>query len=116
MRDTFGARVIFPAPGDEQPDIVTLVGKKENVEKAKEHLIEQLKELVSGVGGGGGVGGERWGGVGGERWAEGVRGRSPLYDSRLASVAVSNIRALLESCFLSSNSTIYVKLLVLYCG
>jgi len=47
VRDNFGARVIFPAVGDEQPDIITLIGKKESVEKAKAHLEEQIVELVS---------------------------------------------------------------------
>lgn len=47
VRDTYGARVIFPAPGDDQPDVVVLVGKKENVEKAQQQLMEQIKELVS---------------------------------------------------------------------
>ena len=43
----FGARVIFPAAGDEQPDVVTIIGKKESVEQAKEHILEQIEELVS---------------------------------------------------------------------
>ena len=47
VRDKFGARVIFPASGDEQPDVVTIIGKKESVEQAKEHILEQIKELVS---------------------------------------------------------------------
>lgn len=47
MRDKFGARVIFPAHGDEQPDVVTIIGKKDSVEQAKEHILEQIKELVS---------------------------------------------------------------------
>jgi len=45
VRDKFGARVIFPAHGDEQPDVVTIIGKKDSVEQAKEHILEQIKEL-----------------------------------------------------------------------
>lgn len=47
MRDKFGARVIFPAPNDDQPDVIVIIGKKENVEAARKDLEEQIRELVS---------------------------------------------------------------------
>lgn len=46
VRDKFGARVIFPAPNDDQPDVITIIGKQENVDAAKKDLEAQIKELV----------------------------------------------------------------------
>jgi len=38
---------MFPTTNDEQPDLITLIGKKESVEAASKHLQERIKELVS---------------------------------------------------------------------
>ena len=47
MRDQFGARVMFPSrSGDDDPEVVTIIGRKEKVEGAKNHLEKLIKELV----------------------------------------------------------------------
>ena len=47
VRDQYGARVIFPQKGsDDEADCILVIGLKENVERAKEHLLKLIKELV----------------------------------------------------------------------
>ena len=47
MRDQFGARVIFPQKsGEEDVELVLIIGRKEKVEAAKAHLEKLIKELV----------------------------------------------------------------------
>lgn len=38
---------MFPSNADEERDVVTIIGKKEAVEKAKEQLEAMIKEIVS---------------------------------------------------------------------
>ena len=69
VRDQFGARVIFPQKSsDDDAELVTIIGRKEKADAAKEHLLKLIKDLVCVCmcvgeegegGGGGGVGGER---------------------------------------------------------
>lgn len=42
-----GVRVVFPAPGDPDPELIAIIGKKEAVEKAKVELESQILALVS---------------------------------------------------------------------
>ena len=42
-----GVRVIFPAPNDTDPEVITIIGKKEAVEKAQLELESQISVLVS---------------------------------------------------------------------
>ena len=47
VRDELGARVIFPQKGsDDESDVILIIGRKENVEGAKTHLLKLIKELV----------------------------------------------------------------------
>ena len=46
VRDSTGARIVFPSPLDEDQDTVTLIGKKESVEKARVELDLLIKNLV----------------------------------------------------------------------
>lgn len=41
-----GVRVIFPSEGDSEPEIITIMGKKEAVEKAKAELEATITETV----------------------------------------------------------------------
>jgi dihydroxyacetone kinase-like predicted kinase len=46
VRDQFGARVIFPQrDSDDDAETITIIGKKEKTEAAKEHLQKLIKEL-----------------------------------------------------------------------
>ncbi len=48
VRDKFGARVIFPQKlSEEDSDTVTIIGRKEKAEAAKEHLLKLIQDLVS---------------------------------------------------------------------
>ena len=38
---------MFPAAGDEKQDLITIVGKQDAVEKAKQMLQQKVTELVS---------------------------------------------------------------------
>lgn len=37
---------MFPTPNDDQPEVITIIGKQESVEAARKDLEEQIKELV----------------------------------------------------------------------
>ncbi|KAH0551211.1 vigilin [Cotesia glomerata] len=45
IRESTGARVVFPTDKDEDPEIITIIGKKEAVEKAKAELESTIKEI-----------------------------------------------------------------------
>lgn len=42
-----GVRVVFPAPGDSDPELISIIGKKEAVEKAKLELESQILALAN---------------------------------------------------------------------
>lgn len=45
IRDATGARIIFPTDKDEDKELITIIGKKDSVAKAKEQLLATIKEL-----------------------------------------------------------------------
>lgn len=45
IRESTGARIMFPSAADENKDVITIAGKQEAVEKAKELLTNKIKEL-----------------------------------------------------------------------
>ncbi|ROT68906.1 putative vigilin [Penaeus vannamei] len=45
IRDATGARIIFPTDKDEDKELITIIGKKEAIAKAKEQLEITIKEL-----------------------------------------------------------------------
>lgn len=47
VREDTGARIVFPTSKDEDKELITIIGKKESVEAAKEHLLKSIKDLVS---------------------------------------------------------------------
>ena len=47
VRDSTGARIIFPNSTDADQESITLIGKKEAVELAKVELESLIKDLVS---------------------------------------------------------------------
>lgn len=47
IRDSTGARIVFPTDKDEDKEVITIIGKKEAVEKAKAELEATIKEIVS---------------------------------------------------------------------
>lgn len=47
IRDSTGARIVFPSSADEDREVVTIIGKKESVDNAKEQLEAMIKEIVS---------------------------------------------------------------------
>ena len=46
MREKTGARIVFPAAKDDDKELITIIGKKESVEEAKQDLMKAIKELV----------------------------------------------------------------------
>ena len=42
-----GTRIVFPSESDKDCEIITIMGKKEDVERAKEQLEKLIKDLVS---------------------------------------------------------------------
>ena len=47
VRDQFKARVFFPQKGsDDDPETITVIGKKENAEAARDHILKLIKDLV----------------------------------------------------------------------
>lgn len=46
IRDSTGARIVFPSDKDEDKEVITIIGKKEAVEKAKAELQATIKEIV----------------------------------------------------------------------
>lgn len=47
IRDSTGARIVFPSNTDEDREVITIIGKKESVEEAKAQLEEMIKSIVS---------------------------------------------------------------------
>ena len=48
VRDKFGARVIFPQKStDDDAEVITIIGRKEKAEAARDHLKKLIKDLVS---------------------------------------------------------------------
>lgn len=47
VREETGARVVFPTSRDEDKTLITIIGTKENTGKAKDKLLELIKDLVS---------------------------------------------------------------------
>lgn len=45
IRDTTGARVVFPQANDEDKEVITIIGKEENVLKAKEQLEQIIRDI-----------------------------------------------------------------------
>lgn len=46
MRENTGARIVFPTQSDEDKELITIIGKKEGVEAAKQELLKAIKDLV----------------------------------------------------------------------
>lgn len=47
IRDSTGARIVFPNNSDEDRELITIIGKKEAVEQAKTILQRAIKDIVS---------------------------------------------------------------------
>lgn len=45
IRDATGARIIFPSNDDEDKELITIIGKEENVKAAKEQLMAVIKDI-----------------------------------------------------------------------
>lgn len=45
IRDSTGARIVFPGSADPNQDTITIIGKKENVISAKQQLTDIIKDL-----------------------------------------------------------------------
>ncbi|KAK9882657.1 hypothetical protein WA026_022524 [Henosepilachna vigintioctopunctata] len=45
IRDSTGARIVFPSNDDEDREVITIIGKKESVEEAKKALEVTIKEI-----------------------------------------------------------------------
>lgn len=45
IRDATGARIVFPTEKDEDKEVITIIGKKDAVEKAKAELESTIKEI-----------------------------------------------------------------------
>lgn len=45
IRDATGARIIFPGPNDEDKEVITIIGREENVKAAKEQLETIIREI-----------------------------------------------------------------------
>lgn len=45
IRDATGARIIFPSNEDEDKEVITIIGKEENVKAAKEQLEAVIKDI-----------------------------------------------------------------------
>lgn len=46
IRESTGARIMFPTEEDQDKEVITIMGKKEAVEKAKADLEATIKEIV----------------------------------------------------------------------
>jgi polyribonucleotide nucleotidyltransferase len=45
IRDSTGARIVFPTPDDKDKEVITIIGKKENVDTAKAQLEAIIKDI-----------------------------------------------------------------------
>ena len=48
IRESTGVRVIFPSHDDQEQEVISIIGKKDSVEKAKKELEDLVFNLVSG--------------------------------------------------------------------
>lgn len=46
IRDSTGARVVFPTNKDDDRELITIIGKKDAVERAKAELEAKIKGIV----------------------------------------------------------------------
>ena len=46
VREKTGVRIVFPTRQDENKELITIIGKQDAVEKAKEELLAKIKDLV----------------------------------------------------------------------
>ena len=44
VREKTGARIVFPSAKDDDKELITIIGKKEAVEAAKQDLMKAIKE------------------------------------------------------------------------
>lgn len=47
IRDGTNTRIIFPNEGDDDKEVITIIGRKEDAEKAKEELETIIQQIVS---------------------------------------------------------------------
>lgn len=47
IREGTNTRIIFPNEGDDDKEVITIIGKKEDAEKAKEELETIIQQIVS---------------------------------------------------------------------
>lgn len=47
IRDSTGARIVFPSNTDDDREIITIIGRKDAVEEAKAALEATIKDIVS---------------------------------------------------------------------
>ncbi|VEN61845.1 unnamed protein product, partial [Callosobruchus maculatus] len=45
IRDSTGARIVFPSNNDDDREVITIIGKKEAVEEAKDKLMAMIKDI-----------------------------------------------------------------------
>lgn len=62
VRDSTGARIVFPAAEDREQDLITIIGKEDAVREAQRELEALIQNLVSWAGEAGPGGGRRAGG------------------------------------------------------
>ena len=46
LRQDTGARILFPTAKDTEKDLITIIGKQEAVEAAREELLKKIQDLV----------------------------------------------------------------------
>ena len=46
LRESTGARVIFPSPNDQDQELITVIGTSDSVEGAKKELEDLIKNMV----------------------------------------------------------------------
>ena len=46
LRQDTGARILFPTTKDTEKDLITIIGKQEAVDAAKEERLKKIKDLV----------------------------------------------------------------------
>jgi KH domain len=47
FRERTGTRIVFPTPQDKDQELITIIGKKESVEKAVIELEKRITDLAS---------------------------------------------------------------------
>ncbi len=48
VRNKTGARIMFPSTQDSDQELITIVGKEEAVERARQDLLAKIRDLVRG--------------------------------------------------------------------